>query len=212
MTTRAPTGLTNFWWQTPFTTLHYLIGRLRVWEKMILWTEANVGILWWLRPLHGGWLIAMAIIMLIALDLRCLLGTTLPEWHFCPQNTVLGQTVTISIFQSTLWSHPPMHRRKHRAAAAALHWHRRRNELASKIMLVMTDCDNLINGFIVKVLSVTITSLPSPTTAGENLAPLCQVLNQTWAYKCFLGFGRVIFAATFWECSSNTLTIFWQHL
>ena len=135
-----------------------------------------------------------------------------PRMAFLPQNTVLGQTVTISIFQSTLWSHPPMHRRKHRAAAAALHWHRRRNELASKIMLGMINCDNLINGFIVKVLSVTITSLPSPTTAGENLAPLCQVLNQTWAYKCFLGFGRVIFAATFWECSSNTLTIFWQHL
>ena len=135
-----------------------------------------------------------------------------PRMAFLPQETVLGETVTVGIFQSTLRSHPPMHRRKHRAAAAALHWHRRRNELASKIMLVMIDFNNMINGFIVKVLSVTITSLPSPTTAGENLAPLCQVLNQTWAYKCFLGFGRVIFAATFWECSSNTLTIFWQHL
>ena len=133
-----------------------------------------------------------------------------PRMAFLPQNTVLGQTVTISIFQSTLWSHPSMHRRKHRAAAATLHWHRRRNELASKIMLDMINCDNLINGFIVKVLSVTITSLPSPTTAGENLAPLCQVLNQTWAYKCFLGFVRPIFTATFWKCSSNTLTIFWQ--
>ena len=61
-----------------------------------------------------------------------------PRVAFLPQNTVLGETVTIGIFQSTLWSHPPMHRRKHRAAAAALHWHRRRNELASKIMLIVT--------------------------------------------------------------------------
>ena len=65
----------------------------------------------------------------------------------------------------------------------------------------------MTNGFIVKVLSVTITSLPSPTTAGENLAPLCQVLNRTWTYKCFPGLRRPIFTATFW----NILAILGQY-